>query len=118
MQNHKHSLQNINMKVSSMGGISGGSHTHSFNNYHSQTDHLFQADIALTYRKGGHLNIIKNRYDIPVQNISVDEAAAIFSKILSGMCFKDNDLVMFKEGLKKQIESAIKIAIKTFHESR
>lgn len=118
---HNH---NTNMTVSSFVGAGGnhthsvGSHTHSYGS--NSREHLFMADIAITYQKGGNLRIVKNRYEIPNNhmNVSIQEATGLFSKMLAGIVFKDNDLVMFKEGLRQQIESAIDIAIKTFHESR
>ena len=115
MTAHSHIKSNIHMKSSFDGG--GGSHTHAPPSHtHRQSMHM--ADIALTYQKGGRLDIVKSRYDLPEADISIESATSLFSKMLSGMAFGDNDLIMFKEGLKQQIESAIEIAIKTFHESR
>lgn len=117
MTTHSHIKSNIHTKTSFDGG--GGSHTHSMpSNTHGGRDKLFMADIAFVYRKGGHLDMIKSRYDLPQNDITLEYATGVFSKILSGIAFQDNDLIMFKEGLKQQIESAIEIAIKTFHESR
>jgi len=103
----------INMKAI-MGG-DGPSHTHG-NTYHQNP--LLMADIALTYKNGGRLDIVKNRYGVHGTDVPVPMAIDIFSTMIVNMTFKDNQLKMFKEGLKQQIKSAINIALETFHESR
>jgi len=103
----------VNMKVP-FGG--GGSHNH--NNTTYRQDNLLMADLAFTYQRGGKLNLVKSRMSVPTKDVPIEEATAMFSRILSAVVFKNNELKMFKEGLKQQIESAINIAIQTFHESR
>lgn len=115
---HDHSINNDHMKAHFNGHhyVSVPEHIHTYSDY---SNPIYMADIAITYRHGGQLNIVKNRFEPPNhQNVSVQEATKLFSRMLSGMSFRDNDLKMFKEGLRQQIESAIEIAIKTFHESR
>jgi hypothetical protein len=78
---------------------------------------MLHADIAfLFYRDKGKLDITKNRYGVHGNDIPIEVVKTIFSEILTDMAFKGNNLRMFKEGLKEQIENAINETIKKFHE--
>jgi hypothetical protein len=113
MNNHTHEINYSNINPSY--GIGSNTHIHGIGG--DLRSQLLHADLALMV-VNGELHIIKNRYGLHGSHIPVNVAIPMFSRVLTDMLFKNNDLKMFKEGLKKQIESAIKTTIKNFHESR
>lgn len=84
--------------------------------------HIANADLALTFnRKDAVLKVIKDRtatYAHSGSPATFDYAINQFSEIITRMIFGKNEIGIFEEGLKQQIEESIKHTIATFHEKR
>lgn len=76
----------------------------------SRTSDLYRANLAFIIDSRGRMDIIKNRFEEPKQNLSLEDAIDLFSTILAKARYKGITKV-FEEGMKYDFKVSMKNVI-------
>ncbi len=111
-------IQKINAKVG-INGHGGGVNTKPTTKKPGILQEIINANLVIGSYSDGFVRILKDRYDGQTSSLSkgasLENVISKTSLIISQCVFGKNDLTMFQEGLRGEIEEAVKKTIKKYH---
>ncbi len=113
-------INKINLKTVLMDG--GGVATKPANRKPGMIEQISRANLVIGSYEDGIVRILKDRYEGRTtslyEGVSLETVISKTSLIVSQCIFGKNEITIFQEGLKGEIEKAVKETIEKYHTKR